>query len=93
MLCALNAEGITKIKAKKSRDHTEILFKKIGIPVKIKKTAKFDYIEVVGKHEYNSFEYRIPGDISSASFFIVLTLLSKNSKLIIKNINVNNSRT
>ena len=33
------------------------------------------------------------GDISSASFFIVLTLLSKNSKLVIKNINVNETRT
>ena len=38
-------------------------------------------------------EVIVPGDISSASFFIVLTLLSKNSKLILKNINVNKTRT
>ena len=35
----------------------------------------------------------MPGDISSAAFFIVLTLLSNKSKIIIKNINVNKSRT
>ena len=35
----------------------------------------------------------MPGDISSCSFFLVLALLSRNSKLIIKNVNVNNSRT
>ena len=34
----------------------------------------------------------MPGDISSASFFIVLTLLSKKSKIIIENVNVNKSR-
>ena len=34
----------------------------------------------------------MPGDISSASFFIVMTLLSKNSELILKNINLNPSR-
>ncbi len=36
--------------------------------------------------------YKIPGDISSCAFFIVLTLLSKNSQLLIKNININPSR-
>lgn len=38
-------------------------------------------------------EYIVPSDISSASFFIVLTLLSKNSELLIKNILLNQSRT
>ena len=35
----------------------------------------------------------MPGDISSASFFIVLTLLSKNKILKIKNVNLNSTRT
>ena len=34
----------------------------------------------------------IPSDISSSAFFIVLTILSENSKLIIKNVNINHSR-
>ena len=40
MLAALNAPGKTTIKAKKSRNHTEILFKNLKIPTKIKKKKK-----------------------------------------------------
>ena len=93
MYAALNTPGITKIKAKKSRDHTEILFKHLNFPIKIKKSKKFDLIEIKGLHSYSGFNYRIPSDISSSAFFIVLTLLSKNSKLIIKNVSINETRT
>jgi 3-phosphoshikimate 1-carboxyvinyltransferase len=93
MLAALNTNGKTIIKAKKSRDHTEKLFKYLQIPIKIKRTKEFDYIEIKGKKSFKSFNYNIPSDISSSSFFIVLTLLSKNSRLVIKNVNVNPSRT
>ena len=92
MLAALNTPGITTIKAKKSRNHTEILFKNLNIPIKVKSKNKYDYIQVTGLNQFNSFNYKVPGDISSSSFFIVLTLLSKNSELIIKNVNVNDSR-
>ncbi|MDC3205846.1 3-phosphoshikimate 1-carboxyvinyltransferase, partial [Candidatus Pelagibacter sp.] len=37
--------------------------------------------------------YNIPSDLSSSSFFMVLTALTKNSKLVIKNVNINPSRT
>ena len=94
MLASLNAPGITKIKCVKSRDHTERLFKHLKIPIKIKNISKINQlIEVKGKKQYNGFNYNIPGDISSAAFFIVLTCLSKNSKIIIKNVNINKSRT
>tara|TARA_Y100000590_G_scaffold304853_1_gene343777 strand:+ start:507 stop:1835 length:1329 start_codon:yes stop_codon:yes gene_type:complete len=93
MLAALNTPGKTFIKAKKSRDHTEILFKHLKIPIKIKKKKNFDLIEVVGKQNFFAFNYKIPSDISSSAFFIVLTLLSKRSKLTIKNVNLNPSRT
>ena len=46
MLAALNASGATSIKAKKSRNHTELLFKYLKIPIKIKKTKKYDFIKV-----------------------------------------------
>ncbi len=93
MLAALNSPGKTFIKAKKSRDHTEILFKKLKIPIKIKKTKKYDYIIVEGQKQFKSFSYKIPSDISSSAFFIVLTLLTKNSTLTIKNVNLNPTRT
>lgn len=93
MLAALKTRGKTKIKAKKSRDHTELLFKNINIPIKISKYKYYDKIEIDGLYNYDGFEYKVPGDISSASFFIVLTLLSKSSSLTIKNVNINSSRT
>ena len=92
MLAALNTPGTTHLKAKKSRDHTELLFKHLKIPINIKKTKKFDLINIKGKEKIKPINYRIPGDISSAAFFIVLTALSKNSKLIIKNVNINPTR-
>ena len=93
MLAALNTKGKTIIKAKKSRNHSELLFKHLGIPIKIINTKKYDLIKINGKKRIKSLNYKIPSDISSAAFFIVLTALSKNSKLNIKNVNINPSRT
>ena len=92
MLAALNSSGTTYIKAKKSRNHTELLFKHLKVPIKIKKTKKYDFINIIKPKKINAFNYNIPGDISSSAFFIVLTMLSENSKLLIKNININPSR-
>ena len=52
----------------------------------------YERIYIQGLKQFNSFNYNIPGDISSASFFIVLTLLSEKSQMIIKNVNINKSR-
>ncbi len=92
MLAALNTNGITKIKAKKSRNHTELLFKYLKIPIKVIEKKNYDYIEVKSPNKIENFNYKIPSDISSSAFFIVLTILSKNSKLTIKNVNINPSR-
>ncbi len=92
MLGAIKTPGTTLIKAKKSRNHTELIFKFLKIPIKILKKKNFDLIKVSGPANFNGFSYKVPGDISSSAFFLVLTLLSKNSKIILKNINVNNSR-
>ena len=93
MLAALNSSGTTFIKAKKSRNHSELLFQYLKIPIKIKKTKKFDYINIKQPKKIKAFDYQIPGDISSSAFFMVLTTLTNNSKLLIKNVNVNPSRT
>ena len=93
MLAALNTVGETIIKAKKSRDHTELMFKSLKIPILIKKKKNYDLIKITGKSKIPSLNYRIPSDLSSSAFFIVLTALSKNSKLKIKDVNINPSRT
>ena len=92
ILSAINTPGTTTIEAKKSRNHSELLLKYLNYPLSIKKTKKFDLIKIKGLHQFKSLDYKIPGDISSASFFIVLTLLSKKSELLIKDININPTR-
>ena len=92
MLAALNSSGTTFIKAKKSRNHSELLFKYLKIPIKIKKSKKYDFIKIKQPQKIKAFNYQIPGDISSSAFFIILTILSKNSKLLIKDVNINPSR-
>ena len=92
MLAALNTKGKTIIKAKKSRNHTELLFKYLNISIKKKIKKNFDLIEVNGGEKIKPLNYNIPADISSSAFFIVLTALSKNSKLTIKNVNINPTR-
>ena len=92
MFAALNTLGETIIKAKKSRDHSELLFKHLRLPIKVIKRKKYDIIKVKGRHKIPALNYKIPSDISSAAFFIVLTVLTKKSRLEIKNININPSR-
>ena len=92
MLAALNTNGETIIKAKKSRNHSELLFKHLKLGIKVFKKKNIDLIKVRGKKEIKSFNYLIPSDISSSAFFLVLTVLSKSSKLRIKNVNINSSR-
>ena len=53
MLAALNTEGQTVIKAKKSRNHSELLFKHLKIPIKISKKDKYDLIKIKGKKKLN----------------------------------------
>ena len=92
MLAAINTKGQTVIKAKKSRNHTELFFKYLKMPIKVIKKDSYDLITIKGKKKIKSFNYKIPSDISSSAFFIVLTALSNRSKLKIKNVNVNSSR-
>ena len=93
MFAALNTFGETVIKAKKSRNHTELLFKYLKLPIKILEKKNYDIIRIRGKRKIPALNYKIPSDISSAAFFIVLTALSKKSKLKIKNVIINPSRT
>ncbi len=93
LFAGIKTEGKTIIKAKKSRNHTEIIFKHLKLPIKIKENKNFDLIEVQKVKKIKPLNYAIPSDISSGAFFIALTVLSKKSQLTIKNVNVNQTRT
>ena len=84
--------GTTIIKAKKSRNHTEVLCKYLNLPLTTKTKKTFDLIKINKVKKIKPLNYNIPTDISSSAFFIVLTALSKNSKLLIKSVNINHSR-
>ena len=62
------------------------------MPIKLIKHKKYDLIEVKKTNNIKTINYKIPSDISSSAFFLVLTALTDNSKLIVRNININPSR-
>ena len=90
---AMRTNGTTIIKAKKSRNHTELLCKYLNLPIEVKRKKNYDHIKVSKVKKIKPLNYNIPSDISSSAFFIVLTALSDNSELTIKNVNINPSRT
>ena len=92
IFAGMRSDGTTIIKAKKSRNHTELLCKHLKLPVKIKDKKNYDEITVKKVKNIKKLNYSIPSDISSSAFFIALTVLAKNSKLIIKKVNINPSR-
>ena len=93
IFAGMKSAGTTFIKAKKSRNHTELLCKYLNLPVKVTTKNNYDFIKVNNVKKIKPLNYNIPSDISSSAFFIVLAALSKKSKLIIKNVNINPSRT
>jgi len=91
LLASLNTPGITQVEVKKiSRNHTENLLSSIKANIKVKKNGHL--ISLKGQKNLFGFNIKIPGDPSSAAPFVVLALLTKNSKLLIKNININKTR-
>ena len=94
LMAALNLPGITTIDERKlSRIHSELILKNIGADIQIKKRAKSNLISLRGQQNLKSFSLEVPGDPSSAAFFIALTLLTKGSSLTIKNVGLNYYRT
>ncbi len=89
LLAGLHCEESTSVVEKiPSRDHTE---KMLGLKTETTAEGKISY---VSKQNYpDPKEYFIPSDISTAAFFIVLTILAENSSLRIKNVSLNETRT
>ena len=93
LLAGLNTPGITQIEVnRQSRNHTENLLSNIKADIKTKKIKNGYLISIKGQKDLFGFNLNIPGDSSSAAPFIILTLLTSNSKLKIKNINCNKTR-
>ncbi len=90
MLAALFAGGTTKLtEPAASRDHTERMFGYFGIPF----SKEGNKIEINSPGAIKPRDLSIPGDISSAAFFIVAALIVPNSSLLIKDVGLNPTRT
>jgi 3-phosphoshikimate 1-carboxyvinyltransferase len=89
LFCGLHLAGKTTVVENiPSRNHTEIL---LNLKTKIDDGQRKIFISM---DDYPSKgEYIVPSDISTAAFFVVLTLLAKNSELKIRNISLNPTRT
>ena len=92
IFAGMRTSGTTIIKAKRSRNHTEVLSKYLNLPIRIYNQKNYDIIKINKVNKIKILNYKIPTDISSSAFFIALTALKNNSELIIKNVNINNSR-
>lgn len=90
MLAGLYADGETTVtEPSLSRDHSERMFRYFGASL----TVNPNGVTVRGGVELTAREVTVPGDISSAAFFMVAALITPNSELLIKNVGVNPSRT
>ena len=93
IFAGMRTNGLTSIYAKKSRNHSELMCKNLKLPIKINIKKNYDKIKINKVNNIKPLNYQIPSDISSGAFFITLTALSENSRLILKNVNINSSRT
>ncbi len=83
------AEPTTVYEPGRSRDHTERMFQYFGIPFE----RKGEKATVVGGAVFTGKKMVVPGDISSAAFFLVAATITEGSELRLRNVGVNPTRT
>ncbi len=94
LLAGLYADSNTQVTENHlTRDHTEKMFKKFGIEIDEDLKDSKKIIKIYPPQKLNPSNITIPGDFSSASFFIVAGLIIPNSEIILKNVGINPSRT
>lgn len=90
MLAGLYADGATTIsEPTRSRDHSERMFRFFGADVETADTT----VTVRAGRELHGQEIVVPGDISSAAFFLVAGLIVPGAELLIRNVGINPTRT
>jgi 3-phosphoshikimate 1-carboxyvinyltransferase len=89
LLAALQADGTTVVEEpQQSRDHTEVMIRGFGGELSVEGVC----ISVKGGQALSGQEVRIPGDISSAAFFLVAAALVPGSAVTIRNVGCNPTR-
>ena len=90
IFAALQAEGeSTIIEKEKTRDHTEDMIRQFGGEIQVDGKT----IRIQGGQEFQGQEVIVPGDISSAAFWLVAGLILPESMIKIENVGINQTRT
>ena len=90
IFAALQAEGeSTIIEKEKTRDHTEDMIRQFGGEIQVDGKN----IRIQGGQEFQGQEVIVPGDISSAAFWLVAGLILPDSVIKIENVGINQTRT
>ncbi|MEM9500463.1 MAG: 3-phosphoshikimate 1-carboxyvinyltransferase [Pseudomonadota bacterium] len=93
LLAGLNTPGITTvIEPVATRDHTERMLRGFGAMLNIDEEDGARVISVYGEADLNPQRVTVPGDPSSAAFFIVAALIVPGSDLVIENVGLNSTR-
>jgi len=94
LFACLRVQGYSKIiETSITRNHTELMLKQFKANISITKKNNYKKIIIKGGKELKPCNIKVPGDFSSAAFFIVAALLVKGSHIKLKNINLNPTRT
>lgn len=89
LLAGLYADGITSVTEPViSRNHTELMLSGFGASIKVDGLTA----SITGNPNLHGQKIEVPGDISSAAYFIAAGLICDNSDLLIKNVNTNPTR-
>ncbi len=89
LLAGLYADGETSVtEPYVSRNHTELMFESFGVPVHCEGTT----VTIRPVHSLKAQKILVPGDISSAAYFLVAGLITPNSELVIRNVGINPTR-
>ena len=90
LFAGLGAEGVTTVADPfATRDHTERMFEALGLPLTVR-GAQISTSKLI--RSIDGFEYDLPGDFSTAAFFIALTTILPDSDLIIYDVLLNQTR-
>ena len=95
LFAAMNASGQTRITERfgASRDHTERMLDWFGVPVTQTMEGASPTITIKGPAHFSAREVTIPGDVSSAAFFVAAAALNADSNLAIEDVGLNSTRT
>ncbi len=90
LLAGLFAEGFTEVEEPiPTRDHTERLFRHFGLPL----WAEGSRVRTERTGPFPAKDLTVPGDFSSAAFFLVAALLSPGSEVVVEGVGLNPTRT